>query len=394
MKKVNAMLVIILLVIMAGCGGKGKQSPDNFITVDVTKSYPKKELILQDFMDVEYIALETNDEFLNQGVVMAIGKQIIAVRNNVRDGDIFIYDRNGKALRKINRMGQGGEEYASINRIVLDEDNEEMFVNDAKRILVYDLYGNYKRSFNSSYGNIYNFDTESFICHDTSFDLDVEETDKPPFVIISKQDGSVIKEIKPACQQKRPNIVIIRRNDMTVQAYTSNFPLTSIIPWHENWILTVYANDTVFNYLPDHSITPFMVRTPSIQSEKPEAFLSLGILTELYWFLQTEKAEPETVGTTPADTRVLWPVTYLMYDRKEKAIYEYAVINDDFPNQINVYMIRNSGANDEIAFQRKIEAYQLVEAYGKGELKGRLKEIAAKLDVEDNPVIMVAKYKK
>jgi hypothetical protein len=181
---------------------------------------------------------------------------------------------------------------------------------------------------------------------------------------------------------------------MTVQAYTSNYPFNSIIPWHKSWVLTVYSNDTVFNYLPDHRMIPFMVRTPSIQSNNPEAFLSPGILAEHYWFLQTEKTEPETIGTTPEDVRIFWPTTYLMYDRRERSIYEYSVINDDFPNQINIYMIRNSAANDEIAFQRKIEAYQLVEAYGKGELKGRLKEIAAELDVEDNPVIMLVKHKK
>ena len=39
-----------------------------------------------------------------------------------RDGDIFIYDRKtGKGLKKINREGQGGEEYTFIQRIVLDE---------------------------------------------------------------------------------------------------------------------------------------------------------------------------------------------------------------------------------------------------------------------------------
>jgi len=394
MKRVNVTLAIFLFV-MAGCGGNRQSvETDGFITVDVTKKYPRKELILQDFMDVEYVVLETKDEFLNQGVVLAVGKQIIAVRNNVRDGDIFIYDRNGKALRKINRMGQGGEEYTGINSIVLDEDNEEMFVKDSKKTLVYDLYGKYKRSFNSSYGNIYSFDRESFICHDTSFDIDVTDTDKPPFVIISKQDGSIIKEIKPACQQKRPGTVKMPYNGMVVVAYTSNFPFPSIIPWRESWILTVYSNDTVFNYLPDHRMIPFIVRTPSIQSGNPEAFLSLGLLTERYWFLQTEKTEPETVGTTPADTRVLWPKTDLMYDRQERAIYEYTVMNDDFPNQININMIRNAAANDEIAFQQKIESYQLVEAYKKGELKGRLKEIAAELDVEDNPVIMLVKYKK
>ena len=50
--------------------------------------------------------------------------------------------------------------------------------------------------------------------------------------------------------------------------------------------------------------------------------------------------------------------------------------------------------NDEIAFWQKIEAHELVEAYGKGELKGKLKDIAAGLDMEDNPVIMLVKYKK
>ncbi|MDR1200737.1 MAG: 6-bladed beta-propeller, partial [Tannerellaceae bacterium] len=65
MKRINTILAIILLVVLAGCGGN-KQSNGDLIIVDVSKSYPEKELILQDFMDVEYIALETTDEFLTQ----------------------------------------------------------------------------------------------------------------------------------------------------------------------------------------------------------------------------------------------------------------------------------------------------------------------------------------
>lgn len=59
-------ILFIILLLMAGCGGN-EQTADNFITVDVTASYPLKELILQDFVDVEYIPLETTDEFLCQG---------------------------------------------------------------------------------------------------------------------------------------------------------------------------------------------------------------------------------------------------------------------------------------------------------------------------------------
>ena len=63
MKQLIVFLVTILFII-TGCGGK--QSTDDLITVDVTKSYPTKELILQDFMDVEYIPLETKEDFICQ----------------------------------------------------------------------------------------------------------------------------------------------------------------------------------------------------------------------------------------------------------------------------------------------------------------------------------------
>ena len=108
MKQINGILAAILLVVFVGCGGN-KQSNDDLIIVDVSKNYPKKELILQDFMDVEYIALETSDEFLTQGLVLDAGKEYLLVKNRNNDGDIFIFDRKtGKGVRKINRQGQAG----------------------------------------------------------------------------------------------------------------------------------------------------------------------------------------------------------------------------------------------------------------------------------------------
>ena len=35
-------------------------------------------MMFQDFMDLEYIPLETNDEFITQGSVMAIGNEIFS----------------------------------------------------------------------------------------------------------------------------------------------------------------------------------------------------------------------------------------------------------------------------------------------------------------------------
>jgi hypothetical protein len=65
----------MILFVMAGCKQSGTHS-DDIITVNVTASYHKKKLILQDFMDVEYIPLETTDEFITHGFIQDISVRI------------------------------------------------------------------------------------------------------------------------------------------------------------------------------------------------------------------------------------------------------------------------------------------------------------------------------
>ena len=64
MKKTNLFSAITFLFIMVACVGPKDQLEYDLISVDVNAKYPKKELILQDFMDVEYIALESSDEYI------------------------------------------------------------------------------------------------------------------------------------------------------------------------------------------------------------------------------------------------------------------------------------------------------------------------------------------
>lgn len=71
MKTKNLFAVAFLFALM-GCSNHQQKE---LITVDVTMEYPRKELILQDFMDVEYIPLETTDEFVLQGKVADVGKK-------------------------------------------------------------------------------------------------------------------------------------------------------------------------------------------------------------------------------------------------------------------------------------------------------------------------------
>ena len=407
MKKIYTILAIILLAVMTGCGGGSNQS-DDFITVDVTKRYPMKELILQDILDVEYIPLESTEDFITMANIQAIGKEFIITRNLFPgDGDNVFFGRTGKGLRTINRKGQGPGEYIDVGGVmgvVLDEDNNEFYVNDGgqRKIFVYDLWGNFKRSFSYkegpffSYSYIFIFDRDHLICHSADIHTGPlrfpdREYSRNEFTIISKQDGSVTKEIEIPYKEGKPMSMSVVVNGRTINSLPARD--WRLNPYHESWILAEVSSDTIYRYFPDHSMIPFIVRTPSIQSMDPEVFLIPSMLTDRYYFMQSiKKALPDT------ETRE-FPRTELMYDTQEKAIFETVVYNDDFSNQRRVPMWYIYGEtflinSKEIVFAERLEAFELVKAYKEGKLKGKLKEIAAELDEEDNAVIMIAKNKK
>jgi len=197
-------------------------------------------------------------------------------------------------------------------------------------------------------------------------------------MIISKQDGSITRNISiPFDVIKTP---FINNGERTVSTFVS-----PIIPYQNTWLLVDTSSDTVYNYIPkENKLIPFLAKKPTVD---PEIFLTMGTLTDRYYFFITMKKEFDfTKGRG-------FPISDLMYDRQENAVFDRTVINGDFVKRKTVDMTSHP-VNSGIAAFQNIDAYQLVEAYKKDELKGKLKEIAAKLKEGSNPVIMVMKYKK
>ena len=379
----------ILLLVMTSCGSDNA-STDGFITVDVTKSSysPKKELVLQDFMDVEYIPLETNDEFINQGYVQAVGEKYIIVTNYRKDGDIFVYNRNGKAIRKINHKGQGGKEYISFRTITLDEENNELFVNDhyAKKIVVYDLEGNFKRSFKQNdkgkslfYWEIFNYDKENLICYD-------ELNEEIPFLLISKQDGSITKEIKVPFKEKKVFIQLLKYEGGIRTAGPGNY--SRITPFKGNWILLEPSSDTIYTLMPDCSLRPFIAKTPPVHTMNPEFYLILKLVSDRYYFMESIK------NVYDFRKEEGFPKTYFVYDTQEKDFFSYIIYNGDYSDKRELYMVMFTPINAKGELWATIDAFELCRDYKKGKLKGKLKDIAAKLGEDDNRVIMLVKPKK
>ena len=397
-KHVRWMSALLVASLLFGCGdGKQKES-DGLITVDVSKNYPKKELILQDLFDIEYVPLETTDEMLTEGHIQYISDNYMIFKNLGRmAGEIFIFDRQGKAVRKINRLGQSGEEYLNILGIDYDEQADELFVNShySDKVFVYDSEGNYKRSFDYLDGILYNpikiLDTERLIAYDDYSEYDKVPVKRDCYLILSREDGRLLEKIHIPYEEKK-SLIILRR-DLNGKL-TGNWGIRNTLmpPYQDGWLLIEPSADTIYTYSASRGLMPLIVRTPPVNEMDPEVFLFPTIFTDRYVFMQTV----ERSFNFGVDKDV--PRTNLIYDKTEQTAYEGEVINRDFEGMpVNLWFAHRvimEFNDDEIAFATRLEAPDLVEALNDGKLRGPLKEIALRLDEEDNPVILIAKYKR
>ena len=288
--------------------------------------FPQKRTGPSRYYGREVIPLETNDEFITQGALEAIGEKYIIVKN-YSDGNIFVYDRSGKAIRKINRKGQGGEEYIFCSGITLDEESNEIFVDDhrSRKVLVYDLEGNFKRSFKQkqtggsrSYDNLFNYDKDNLICYD-------ELNKDTPFLIVSKQDGSITKEIKVPFKEKKLFLQLLR-HEKGIRVEGPG-PYSRITPFKGNWILLEPSSDTIYTLMPDRNLRPFIARTPPVHKMNPESFLILRLVSDRYYFMESIK------NVFDFTERRGFPRTHILYDTQKKEFSSYIMYNGDYTNK-------------------------------------------------------------
>jgi hypothetical protein len=232
---------------------------------------------------------------------------------------------------------------------------------------------------NSYYSFVYPYDKAHLIVYKDC--AHHGQPEKSCHAIISKQDGKTIRELSLPYEELED----IRYTGMhekygEITAVPAHY-LT--VPARKDWYLASISSDTIYRHLPNGDKHPYMVRTPSINSMDPEVFLFPKMMTERYDFLVSIKKKMKD--------NFSFPSVNLIYDKKDKSIYTYVIRNADFEGS-NVALWESS-LSPEIASYRTLHAHELVEAYEKGKLKGKLKEIASTLDEEDNGVVMLLKQK-
>lgn len=373
-----------LSMTMIGC--TENQNKQTVISIDIKSDYPERLLTLQEVAEVEYVALETNDEFLTHGAVQAVGKEILLVKNwGGNNGDFFLFDRKtGKGIRKINRLGQGAEEYTQLTALLLDEYNKEIFVKDypAKKILVYDYRGNFKRKFafhdEGYYIEMFDYDKEHLLCYN-GYLPDIEN-DLSAYLLVSKRDGAIVHEVKLPYERLETPVII--EGEATV---TPGFCLAA--PFDGDWILSRASSDTLYHYSNKGNLHPMLIRTPSIHGMDTQVFLFPYLFTSRYYFLQLLEKSMDI------KTFKGFPTTDLVYDTQEKAVYTYKMYNQDFTDNrsFSLSLHPNTSLDSGILAFKVLQSDDLINALNDGKLQGSLKELVSTLDEESNPVIMLIK---
>lgn len=345
----------------------------------MNKSYPHKDLVLQDIAEVNYIPIETNDSMLWQGRDVAYWDGNLMIAGNDQSG-IMVYDGKGKALHSFHRKGNGPKEYMGVDRICYDREKDDLFILDmlASRIFVYNLKGEFKRSFSLPYTGahrvkeIVNYGPNELLAY-------VYDN---VFVRLSKEDGKVLEEKNFRQGKNDLNLMITGENNFRANVYTS-----AILPSvSDGYLAAAYTSDTLYRVTPGNHWVAIGTRTPSVSKTEPLEFVRPLLETPRYCFVFSVKRMWDMKSNTG------FPMTAYWIDKTNNQVYEYEKVSD-------ANCEGSSIALDHFAAAEKgwgVSCYYtlgLLKALEQGKLKGKLKEIAEKLDQEDNPVVVVYKFK-
>lgn len=378
--------------------------------IDFQKSYPKKVIPIQELADVEYIPLETHDSaLLGMNCQIKVTDQYFITYSQE---NVCFFRRDGRFSHAFNHYGSGGKEY-SMAGLAVDAHAKEVYVIDlhALRMQVYDFGGTYLRTLKTPYRHFFSGSTVDYdgqyLVGEEHWYAGAGETgiypDRAPYYKIDKRDGKLTPlPVKATGRKRVSDEIVFSRGELY-----GSIPLfvSPIARMCGGVLIAEQALDTMYIFRND-SLCPVAVRRNNgIEQENP--FIStLDLITPRYQLWQTLKKEfdiknksiPEILAMEAPD-----PKLYL-YDKRTGECVEVQFCNADgisaedaaenllYQNRLSANLYEMPDNMQNVAIQR-MPAEFLVEQYEAGKLKGRLKEIASRLQVDDNPVLMIARFR-
>jgi len=396
-KKAGLKMTVVFITVLAlvQCkSGTGKYGAGELAEIDVTKNYPRKELYLQDIAKVEYIPFETNDNALmGRSIKIFYMSDDYIIAANTVEGDVFVYNGNGKWKYSFNHKGQGPGEYIYLNSVAFDEKAKEIFVCEwysaSPKILVYAENGAYKRSLPcppNFWPNLYNFDNETLFVYDEYGIFGMEGYSNKPYRFMSKKDGSVTDSLNIHLPVRLSNAAVWHGEENgQPMTYSRSMRISYNRSYGKNFLIADWSADTIYRLTPQKELQPMIVRKPPMQSTTPKILLSNFLVTDKFILLGVHGMDYDAIRNGREISQ-----KQLMYDFRTGEINVYRLKNRDIKTSTNV-MIRDAITPENIGITMYDTGF-LFDLDEKGEISGDLKEVVKTLNEEDNPVLVKIKF--
>ncbi|MDR2040038.1 MAG: 6-bladed beta-propeller [Bacteroidales bacterium] len=387
------------------------EQTESVIVLDLSQNIPEKEIILE-IESVNYIPLETTDKVLMGDLhrIKYISENKIIICNALI-GDIFVFNSEGRIISQFNYIREkDGTGYNRITELVYDEANKEIFVLDRSTLCLAQVYseeGEYKRTLHfpdrTTFSPVFDFDNETLLAYDADYliyksNLTASITfgfskidsinsinNKQPYVFLSKKDGSIVSNLDIYLPERISTVHVNQ-----AKKSFSTTPTQKIIKYGVDFLLTDIASDTVYLLSQDKILTPVFVRKPSVQLMQPQTILNMQLITDKFLYMKKHVFDTENGFGGEFEE--------LVYDKQDNRMYrvkQFKVADPSGEIPFDWKVLGGFTAFNEGYFQKKnmivrrLSADQLKEDLETGRLKGRLKDIASKMDEEDNPVVEI-----
>ena len=396
MKKIFFSLLMLALL-TTSCSDTN-QKTSAIPQIDVNADYPEKEICLQDIAEVSYIPLETTDEFLLTGVAsmeMVSSKGIVCVS----DEKVLLFHPDGKVKSLLDKKGQGPGEYRYVHYATVDWESKEIYIHDRhqKAMMVYSMDGKFKHSFGidiQARQNDLLCDNEGHIVlyKEKPGRLEHGKIEPPyrPVVWVSKKDGQIDSL---SHRQDYYTTMRVKAKLADGNAWTLDIPIPALLKLNGKVYVSEVASDTIYR-LDGTNLEPFVTRIPSVkENDGGKYLLMLQGITSNHYYLRLQ-AKELSGGSTSGMTIKLSDDNSkeIMYDTRMGEAFYPKFTNRDFQAKISYDGLTFDGCDTHTAYLQ-FEAFDLIEALEAGELSGELKTIAEGLKEDDNPVLMVVKFK-
>ena len=385
MKRIIYSAAMLLALLSTACGSGNKEASE-LPQIDVNTSYPEKEICLQDVAEVSYVALDSQDDLLFNGSVGSLSDKGIVIYDGSHQRLLF-FDKQGKFLNSVDRKGQGPEEYPMMFTVFVDWDkNEVLVLNSYSQSVVYSLDGTFKRrmTFETDVnpGDVYKWSDDQFVTYRRGvIDEDGELEPYQPIVFYSRETGKMEDSLSYRKEHEFP--VIIGNGSMQI-----SYP--SLVKLNGDVYVNDLSADTIYRLVPPtKALQPVITRTPSVVNDGDGYFMDLyGITSQFYFF----KFSSRQLSFDAGNFRIIDEKSKnAIYDRKDGKGYHPKFSNMDYPSMENCELRFSEEVHACATIQ--LEAFELIEALEAGTLSGELKTIAEGLKEDDNPVLMVVKFK-